>query len=234
MFGGIFMHKVVAIDGYSASGKGTVADLLAKKLGYLRVDSGVFYRAITDFVLTYHIDINDPGEIFMMANHISYSYDKNGIYINGKNVMDRLRTKEVDQNVIKICEIKSVRNLVNEKIRALRETSDIIIDGRDTTTEVFPDAEVKVYLTASFETRAKRRYNQYLEKGIKLTYAEVIENLKYRDHSDDTRETGALRIADDAIVIDSSSMSAEEVCDIIIKKLESVRSNENEFKRSIH
>ena len=207
------MHKVIAIDGYSASGKGTVADLLAKKLGYLRVDSGKFYRSIAYIGLKENID-------FELANSIDFEYRNNEMFANGENVSDKLKTKEIDTLVIRVCEVYEVRHIVNKKIRGIRKFYDIIIDGRDTTSAVFPDADVKVYLTASFETRVKRRYDEYIKAGKSITIDEVRENIKFRDHSDDTREEGKLIIVPDALVIDSTNLTALEVVDMIINRKE--------------
>ena len=154
------------------------------------------------------------------------------IFVNEENVTDKLKTKEIDELVIKVCETYAIRHIVNAYIRAIRNEQDIIIDGRDTTTAVFPDADLKIYLTASFEERVRRRYEEYKSIGKNVTLEEVIKNIKYRDNSDDTRAEGRLYIADDAVVIDSTNMSIDEVVDIILKNLESVRSNE--FKRLIY
>lgn len=214
------MHKVIAIDGYSASGKGTVADLLAKKLGYLRVDSGKFYRSIAYIGLKENIDFESDNAIIKLANSIDFEYRNNEMFANGENVSDKLKTKEIDTLVIRVCEIYEVRHIVNKKIRGIRKFYDIIIDGRDTTSAVFPDADVKVYLTASFETRVKRRYDEYIKAGKSITIDEVRENIKFRDHSDDTREEGKLIIVPDALVIDSTNLTALEVVDMIINRKE--------------
>ena len=205
------MHKVIAIDGYSASGKGTVADLLAKKLGYLRVDSGKFYRSIAYIGLKENIDFKSDDAIIKLASSIDFEYKNNRMFANGEDVSDKLKTKEIDT---------LVRHIVNKKIRGIRKFYDIIIDGRDTTSAVFPDADVKVYLTASFETRVKRRYDEYIKAGKSITIDEVRENIKFRDHSDDTREEGKLIIVPDAIVIDSTNLTALEVVDMIINRKE--------------
>ena len=142
------------------------------------------------------------------------------MFANGENVSDKLKTKEIDTLVIRVCEVYEVRHIVNKKIRGIRKFYDIIIDGRDTTSAVFPDADVKVYLTASFETRVKRRYDEYIKAGKSITIDEVRENIKFRDHSDDTREEGKLIIVPDALVIDSTNLTALEVVDMIINRKE--------------
>lgn len=226
------MHKVIAIDGYSASGKGSVADKLASILGYLRVDSGKLYRSVAYLALKNNADFESDQELINIAKNMDVHYTKDGIFVNEENVTDKLKTKEIDELVIKVCETYAIRHIVNAHIRAIRNEQDIIIDGRDTTTAVFPDADLKIYLTASFEERVRRRYEEYKSIGKDVTLEEVIENIKYRDNSDDTRAEGRLYIADDAVVIDSTNMSIDEVVDIILKNLESVRSNE--FKRLIY
>lgn len=226
------MHKVIAIDGYSASGKGSVADKLASILGYLRVDSGKLYRSVAYLAIKYNANFDNEQELINIAKSMNIHYTKDGIFVNEENVTDKLKTKEIDERVIRVCEIYEIRHIVNAYIRAIRNEEDIIIDGRDTTTAVFPDADLKVYLTASFEERVRRRYEEYKSIGKDVTLEDVIENIKYRDNSDDTRAEGRLYIADDAVVIDSTNMNIDEVVDIILKNLESVRSNE--FKRLIY
>lgn len=226
------MHKVIAIDGYSASGKGSVADKLASILGYLRVDSGKLYRSVAYLAIKYNANFDNEQELINIAKSMNIHYTKDGIFVNEENVTDKLKTKEIDELVIKVCETYAIRHIVNAHIRAIRNEEDIIIDGRDTTTAVFPDADLKVYLTASFEERVRRRYEEYKSIGKDVTLEDVIENIKYRDNSDDTRAEGRLYIADDAVVIDSTNMNIDEVVDIILKNLESVRSNE--FKRLIY
>lgn len=226
------MHKVIAIDGYSASGKGSVADKLASILGYLRVDSGKLYRSVAYLAIKYNANFDNEQELINIAKSMNIHYTKDGIFVNEENVTDKLKTKEIDERVIKVCETYAIRHIINAHIRAIRNEEDIIIDGRDTTTAVFPDADLKVYLTASFEERVRRRYEEYKSIGKDVTLEDVIENIKYRDNSDDTRAEGRLYIADDALVIDSTNMNIDEVVDIILKNLESVRSNE--FKRLIY
>ncbi len=226
------MHKVIAIDGYSASGKGSVADKLASILGYLRVDSGKLYRSVAYLALKNNADFESDQELINIAKNMDVHYTKDGIFVNEENVTNKLKTKEIDERVIRVCEIYEIRHIVNAHIRAIRNEEDIIIDGRDTTTAVFPDADLKIYLTASFEERVRRRYEEYKSIGKDVTLEEVIENIKYRDNSDDTRAEGRLYIADDAVVIDSTNMNIDEVVDLILKNLESVRSNE--FKRLIY
>ena len=226
------MHKVIAIDGYSASGKGSVADKLASILGYLRVDSGKLYRSVAYLAIKYNANFDNEQELINIAKSMNIHYTKDGIFVNEENVTDKLKTKEIDELVIKVCETYAIRHIVNAHIRAIRNEQDIIIDGRDTTTAVFPDADLKIYLTASFEERVRRRYEEYRSIGKDVTLEEVVENIKYRDNSDDTRVEGRLYIADDAVVIDSTNMSIDEVVDIILKNLGSVRSNE--FKRLIY
>lgn len=226
------MHKVIAIDGYSASGKGSVADKLASILGYLRVDSGKLYRSVAYLALKNNADFESDQELINIAKNMDVHYTKDGIFVNEENVTNKLKTKEIDERVIRVCEIYEIRHIVNAHIRAIRNEEDIIIDGRDTTTAVFPDADLKIYLTASFEERVRRRYEEYKSIGKDVTLEEVIENIKYRDNSDDTRVEGRLYIADDAVVIDSTNMNIDEVVDLILKNLESVRSNE--FKRLIY
>ena len=136
------MHKVIAIDGYSASGKGSVADKLASILGYLRVDSGKLYRSVAYLAIKYNANFDNEQELINIAKSMNIHYTKDGIFVNEENVTDKLKTKEIDERVIRVCEIYEIRHIVNAYIRAIRNEEDIIIDGRDTTTAVFPDADL--------------------------------------------------------------------------------------------
>lgn len=215
------MHKVIAVDGYSASGKGTLCDKLAEKLGYLRIDSGKFYRAITYLVIKNNINIEDEKSIIKIANDINIEYKDNVMLVNKENLKDELKTPEVDKLVIKICEIKKVRAIVNKKIRTFRKNYDIIIDGRDATTNIFKDASLKLFLMASFQERCKRRYEEYLKLGVDISLNEVEENIRYRDESDNSRKHGKLVIDEDAILINTTDLDIEEEVDIVLDLIRS-------------
>ena len=203
---------IIAIDGPAGAGKGTIAKLLASKLGYLYIDTGSMYRTLTYLVLRDNIDINSENDIFNAFNKCSME-----ITLDGKNILDeedissKIRTEEINKNISKISGYPSIRELMRKKQREFTKNNSIVMEGRDITTEVFPDADYKFYLDASIEERTKRRVKQNEEKGLESDYNEIYENIRKRDHDDMTREFGALRRTDDQIYIDSSDMTIDEV-----------------------
>ena len=223
------MSFIVAIDGPSGTGKGTITKLIANELGLLNIDTGAMYRCIALTCLRNNITtIEKKEEIIKIAKNIKIEMkDDKGtwqIYLDGENVSDQIRSKEVSGFVAPISSIIEVREIMVDLQRKMAENKDVIMEGRDITTVVFPNANVKIYLDATAEERANRRFKQNQEKGINMTYEEVLESIKNRDHYDMTRPVGALKIADDAIVIDTTSLSIEqvkeEVKQIILNKKE--------------
>jgi cytidylate kinase len=215
----------IAIDGFSSTGKSTLAKQLAKYLGYIYVDTGAMYRAVTlyamqhDFISDTHFDkkalIETLPKIslqFLFNPDLGYAE----IFLNEKNVEAEIRTLEVSNFVSRIAEISEVRAKLVEQQQNMGKNKGIVMDGRDIGTVVFTDAELKLFMTASPETRARRRYEELLQKGQEVTYEEVLKNVQERDYIDTHREDSPLTKADDAIEIDNSHLSIQEQFDKVL------------------
>ncbi|WP_442787946.1 (d)CMP kinase [Flavobacterium suncheonense] len=220
------MKKItIAIDGFSSTGKSTLAKQLAKQLGYVYVDTGAMYRAVTlyamqnGFVSESHL--NKEGLIQSLPNvklHFEFNPDLGfaEMYLNGTNVETEIRTLDVSRLVSKVAEISEVRAKLVEQQQEMGKNKAIVMDGRDIGTVVFPDAELKIFMTASPETRAQRRYDELLEKGQSVSFADVLQNVKERDYIDTNREDSPLVKADDAIVVDNSAMDRTEQFELVL------------------
>ena len=218
---------VIAIDGPAGSGKGTVTELLAKELNFTKIDTGAMYRAITWEVIQKKVSLEDIEKIKEILCNSKIEFQKERVFLNQREITNEIRTKEVSNLVSQVSHIVEVRNAMVKLQREMGENRDIIMEGRDIGTNVFPHAEVKIYLDASPEERARRRYEQNLEKGISTTYEEVLENVKFRDHNDKTSNVGPLRIAEDAVIVDSTDLTIEEVVETIKKIVEKKEKKEN-------
>ncbi len=209
------MSFIVAIDGPAGTGKGTITKLVSEDLGLVNIDTGATYRCVTLEMLNQNVDISETEKIIEISKNVNINMENdNGIqkvFLNGKDVSEEIRSKEVTALVSQVSTIKEVRYNMVDLQRKLAEGKDVIMEGRDITTYVFPNADVKIYLDAAEEERAKRRYKQNLEKGINTTYEEVLENIRWRDNNDKNKEVGALKIAEDAVVIDTTTLSIKEV-----------------------
>lgn len=205
----------VAIDGPAGAGKSTIAKLVAKEKGYIYVDTGAMYRGLAIHFLDQGIQAEETERIIEACRGaqvtIKYEDGVQQVYLNGKNITSRLRDEEVGNMASKSSPIPQVREKLLELQQGLARQQDVIMDGRDIGTCVLPDADVKVYLTASVETRAKRRYDELTEKGIACDLDEIAKDIAERDERDMTRETAPLKQAEDAVLIDSSHMTIEEV-----------------------
>lgn len=214
------MSFVVAIDGPAGSGKGTVTKIVAERMGLVNIDTGAMYRCVTLMCLENNIDYTQIDEINKILDVIKIEIKNEDcnqtFYLNGKNVTKEIRYENVNKNVAKFAAIKEVRDKVTPMQREMGEKQDIIMEGRDITTVVFPNADVKIYLDCSVEERARRRYKQNIEKNIECTYEEVLANIIERNKLETERETAPLMKAEDAILIDSTNMSIEEVVEKII------------------
>ena len=215
------MSFIVGIDGPAGSGKGTVTKKVANKLGLINIDTGITYRCVALEVLNKNISLDDKEQIIETARNIKIDIDNTPdgdiVYLEGKNVTKDIRSKEVTKVVSPVSSIKEVRFLMVDMQRKLAEGKNVIMEGRDICTYVFPNADVKIYLDASIEERAKRRYKENQEKNIDMTYDEVYESIRKRDENDKTKEIGALKKAEDSIVVDTTSLSIDEVVDKIIE-----------------
>ena len=208
------MSFIVAIDGPAGTGKGTMADLLSKKYGLTNIDTGATYRCVALEMLKQRVDLSNEAEVVKIAKNIKIdmqTIDGNlEIYLNGVNVSKEIRSPEVAKVVSPVSSIKEVRSEMVNIQRKLAKGKNVIMEGRDITTVVFPNADVKIYLDGALEERAMRRYRQNKAKGIEMSYEEVLENIKKRDKNDMEKEVGALKIADDAIVIDTTNLTIKE------------------------
>lgn len=222
------MSFIIAIDGPAGSGKGTVTKKVAERLGFINVDTGAMYRCVTLKALEDGIDLSELEKLDnMLENNLHIELKRENsqqkVFLNQKDVTEKIRMPEVDEYVAKYAAIRIVRESINKKLKKMPELGNIIMEGRDIGTAVFPNADVKIYLDASVEERAKRRYKQDLEKGLKISYEEVLNSIIERHKLETEREMDPLRKAEDAIYIDSSNLSIDEVvdkiCDIVNSKM---------------
>ena len=209
----------VAIDGPAGAGKSTIAKLVAKKKGYIYVDTGAMYRGLAIHFLKKKADPEDRQAVAEACRDaevtIGYEDGVQQIYLNGENVTGMLRTEEVGNMASKTSAIPEVREKLLELQRSLAREKDVIMDGRDIGTNILPNADVKIYLTASVETRARRRYDELKEKGTDCSLDEIARDIRERDERDMTRENAPLKKAEDAILVDSSDMTIQQVVDEI-------------------
>lgn len=210
---------IIAIDGFSSSGKSTMARRLAATVGYRYLDTGAMYRAVTLYALDHGLFLPDstPDTSAIIAAlpsiHIDFAVQPDGTQhtlLNGKDVEAEIRRLRVSEAVSPVAAIAEVRHAMVAKQQELGRDKGIVVDGRDIGTVVFPDAELKIYVDASAETRARRRFKEMVEKGAAVNYEEVLANVVHRDHIDSTRAESPLRRADDAIALDNSEMTLEE------------------------
>ncbi len=223
------MSFIVGIDGPAGSGKGTVTKKIANKLGLINIDTGITYRCVALEVINQNVLLEDTNKIIEITKNIKINIDNtpNGdiVYLDGKDVTKDIRSKEVTKIVSQVSSIKEVRFIMVEMQRKLAEGKNVIMEGRDICTYVFPNADVKIYLDASIEERARRRFKENQEKNIDMTYQEVYDNIKRRDENDKEKEIGALKIAEDSIVIDTTNLSIDEV----VKKIIDIITLKNKF-----
>lgn len=232
------MAFIVALDGPAGSGKGTVTKILAQKLGLVNIDTGAMYRCVALEMLNKNIKLDELDKIKELLNNIDIKLeetkDKQIVLLNGQDVSSEIRTNRVTKIVSPVSSIKEIREKLVDLQRKMAKSQDVIMEGRDITTVVFPNADVKIYLDADVEERAKRRYEQNIKKNIESTYEQVLADMKARDENDKNKEYGALKIAKDAIVIDSSKKNINQVVSeikkIINKKKKEIILEEKAYK----
>lgn len=220
---------IIAIDGHSSCGKSTIAKAVASKFGYAFIDSGAMYRAVTLFALRNHLIadgvVNEQKLIDLLPEiKIEFKYNpekqKSDTYLNDQNVEEEIRQLPVSQNVSPVATIPEVRAEMVRQQQAMGKSKGIVMDGRDIGTVVFPEAELKLFVTASPEIRAQRRFNELIAKGETVSYEEILQNVQERDFIDSTRETSPLKKADDAVVLDNSYMTREEQMQWVVEKVQ--------------
>ena len=218
------MSFIVAIDGPAGSGKGTITKLVGKKMNLENIDTGAMYRCVSLDMIRKNIKLNEIDKIESLLKTINIKLKKdNGIdkfYLNGEDVTKLIRTKEVNEIVSQVSHILIVREAMVNFQRNIARDLNIIMEGRDIGTNVFPNADVKIYLDASAEERARRRVRQNEEAGISSNYEEILENIKFRDNNDKTSKVAPLKQAEDAIYVDTTNMNIEEVVEKIINIIE--------------
>ena len=221
------MNKTIkiAVDGHSSCGKSTLAKDLAKYFDFLYIDTGAMYRAVTLFAIRKGVFKNDKENYELLLKNLSEiniefkqtSKDKTEIYLNGENVEYEIRNLEVSSKVSPIATVPEVRTLLVDLQRKMSENKSVVMDGRDIGTVVFPNAEVKLFVTADVETHAKRRFDELKQKNIDVDYESIFKNITERDFIDQNREVSPLKMAEDAILIDNSKLTIKQQLDLAVK-----------------
>lgn len=219
-------HKIIiAIDGHSSCGKSTVAKEIARKLNYIFIDTGAMYRAVTLYCLRNNLIYNGLVDVPKLRENLDKikvyfrfnpQTSHNDIWLNGENVEEEIRLLAVSQNVSPVAAVAEVRHLLVALQQEMGKSKGIVMDGRDIGTVVFPDAELKIYMTAQSDVRAKRRYDELIAKGEHVSYEEIKANIIERDRYDENRKESPLRMAGDAIILDNSFMTREEQLDWVL------------------
>ena len=216
----------IAIDGPAGAGKSTIAKMLAERLGFVYIDTGAMYRAMAYYYMTKDIDIDDKDAVIAEFDNIGielrYIDGVQHIYLNKEDVSDRIRTAEVGENASKVSAIAEVRKKLVALQQQIAKSINVVMDGRDIGSVVLPDAELKIYLTASVEVRAQRRYKERIDKGQEADLAAIEEEIRQRDYRDMHRDASPLICVEDAVTVDTSYMTIEEVtariCDLAVQK----------------
>jgi len=222
---------IIAIDGFSSTGKSTLAKLLAKALGYIHIDSGAMYRAVALYALENGMikgDTINEFELLPQLEFIDIHFElnpetgRNEIYLNNENVEEKIREMEVSSKVSLIAKIPEIRSFLVDLQRKLGKNKRIVMDGRDIGTTVFPNADLKIFLNASAEERAKRRYEELLKTEHPATYEEVVANITERDRIDSTREVSPLRQAEDAVLVDNGNLTPEQTLEKVMEIIQNL------------
>jgi cytidylate kinase len=212
---------IIAIDGYSSCGKSTLAKEIARKLNYLYLDSGAMYRAVTLYCLEHEINVHIPADVIDALPYIRIDFvvidGINTTFLNEKNVEEKIRSLKVSQSVSEIARIPEVRNKMVEIQRSLGEEKGIVMDGRDITSVVFPDAELKIFVTADVEIRVQRRYDELISNGKNVGREEVAENLQHRDQIDTSRDHSPLIRVEDAFLLDNTYLNRKQQLEVALR-----------------
>ena len=218
-------NTVIAIDGYSSCGKSTLAKALAKELGFVFIDTGAMYRAVALYTIEKAISLDDLDAVNALIQDVSIELkNRNGevqVFLNGQDVSESIRSMEVSSIVSQVAAIKSVRDRLVEMQQELGRKQNVVMDGRDIGTVVFPNADFKFFMTADKEVRAQRRFKELQAKGLQVTLEEVLENLLERDRIDTTRKESPLKMAHDAIILDNSQIDKSQQLQFVLAKLKS-------------
>lgn len=209
---------VVAIDGPSASGKGTIAERVAERLGFHVLDSGALYRLTALHAIRHGVGLDEEAQVAALAVTLPAEFRSGEVWLAGEKVTRIIRTEEVGEGASKVAALPSVRKALLARQRAYAEAPGLVADGRDMGTVVFPDAQTKVFLTASPEARAERRYKQLIEKGNSANLPDLVRDMRARDERDTKRSVAPLKPAPDALVLDSTQMSIEEVVEAVLER----------------
>lgn len=209
----------IAVDGPSGAGKSTIAKAIAEKLSIDYIDTGAMYRAVGYKLLQKGISLDDLQAVASVLAETEIDFRGGSIFLDGENVNDKIRTEEISRQASDCSALGIVRAKLTEQQQKMGEKKSVVMDGRDIGTVVFPDAEFKFFITASAEERARRRYKELAEKGEEVTYEKVLSDIRQRDYNDTTREINPLKKAEDAVEIDTTEMSIEEVIDYICKEM---------------
>lgn len=221
------MGFVVAVDGPAGSGKGTITKEISKKAGLINIDTGAMYRCVTLYMIRNNIGLEDTEKIINMLNKIDIQFERDDnqerVFLDGEDVSTKIREKSVNELVSQVSHVIEIRENITNLSRKISQGIDVIMEGRDIGTNVFPNANLKIYLDASPEERANRRLKQNKENGIQIPYEEILENIKFRDNNDKTSKVAPLKQAEDAIYIDTTNMTIDEVVNKIIRLIEEVK-----------
>ena len=210
---------IIAVDGPAGAGKSTISKLIAKKLNINYIDTGAMYRAVTYKCLSEGVDVKNDEAVVEVAKRTDIDFRDNNIYLDSKVVNEEIRTREVSANVSDVAKIKEVRYLMVDVQREIGTRNDVILDGRDIGSYVFPNADYKFFLVATPEERGRRRYKELCEKGFEGTLEEIIKDIEKRDEIDSNREFAPLKKADDAIEIDTTGLGIDEVVEAVVSKI---------------
>ena len=221
VLGGLSMngYKVIAIDGPAGAGKSTIAKRLADIIGYTYIDSGAMYRAITLKALKGNIPLKKTDMLISMAEETDIDFRENSIYLDGRAVNAEIREEAVNRNVSYIAAIPEIRKLLVDVQRKISMNKNVVMDGRDVGTVIFPEADVKFYITASVEERADRRYKELKQKGYEAEIQDIRSQIEKRDYIDSTRSDSPLKAASDAIIIDTTGKSIDEVLNEVVSSI---------------